>query len=51
MSLIVNQRPLRSHPSAQACALGTPGERGREIAVGGSLQQTPPQPLRTTTLG
>jgi len=27
----------RSHPTAQACAAGTPGCRGRQIAVDGLL--------------
>jgi hypothetical protein len=37
MSLLNYYRPLRSHPSAQACAPGTPVCRGRKLAVGGSL--------------
>jgi hypothetical protein len=32
-SFTIHYRPLRSHPSAQACAPGTPGCRGRAIAV------------------
>jgi len=37
MSLVNYYRPLRLHPTAQACAAGTPRCRGREIAVEGWL--------------
>ena len=33
MSFPIHYRPLSSHPSAHACAPGTPGCRGRDIAV------------------
>jgi hypothetical protein len=29
--------PFRSHPTAQACAVGTPGWNGREIALEGVM--------------